>query len=204
MTIEQRRNGQAHGILRIGDITTERRPVEINGRTYLGFVRGKGCPRSVEATYNAAWSRYRRRMVDAEAAVQRSRYGHFIDLEPLLLDVAANLGVTTEAGYERFLELAPLIKVMAEMPSVEDPVGASLAWTECILAVLPGLEEEYALADSLDHPAVMRILRALEWLPGGEEEAAVAEEDAEGENPLPVSETSETTLPSNAASPRSD
>lgn len=203
MAAEQRRNGSAHGILRIGDIVTERRPVEINGRTFLGFVRGKGCPRSVEAAYNAAWSRYRQRMVDTEAAAQRSRYAHFVDLEPLLLDVAASLGVTTEAGYARFLELAPRLTVLAQMPVVEDPVGASLAWTECLLAVLPGLEDDYTLADSLDQAAVFRILRALEWMPGGDE-APAEEEDAAGENPPAGSETSETPSPSSAASPRSD
>jgi hypothetical protein len=182
MAIEQR-NGSAHGILRIGDITTERRPVEINGRTYLGFVRGKGCPRSVEAEYRAAYQRYQDQLAERNEARRGSAYVRFQMLLPELVALAQQALEDSDAAYQRFLSLAPALQQMGEAPVVADAV----------------LQAEYAdLID--DDGTASRILRRLKWIPGEDEAAG---EDDQGDSPL-ASTTSETPSPSSAASPASD
>jgi len=58
MTVETRSNGTGAAVLRLGDILPQRKAVEVNGTTHLGYVRGAGCPRSVTLAFQLAFDRW--------------------------------------------------------------------------------------------------------------------------------------------------
>lgn len=150
------RNG-ASPVLRIGALVPERRPVEINGTAYLGYVRGRGCPRSVLLAYQAAFDRW----LEADADERRRR-------EP---DIRAQGGTEEE--------------IAAALQAVGSREGRVAFYTAAILAVLPQLEGASAedgslLADCLTEADVLNILAYLSWTSPTAASAAV-EPDAESD-----------------------
>lgn len=156
------RNGHVIGIFDIGNLVPTRRAVMVNGRELLGWVRGPGCKRSVDAEYRAALNRSNRADTQyAAGGTGPSPYAAMAELFPELSLLANQALQDSEAAYERFLELAPSIQRAATVPTAIDPIAWAEFLTEALLMVIPGLTMEEA--ELMDDQQTIAVLRHLEW-----------------------------------------
>lgn len=205
-TTAARTNGHAKevDILRLGDTTEERRPVEINGRVLSAWVTTNGrYPASVAAELDDARNRWMSSRVPVDPRV--SLPSTLWDAAETLADMFEQAGTDDEVLKEAAQQVTLIVRelqVDPEMRSTEVDWQTYLTSALCIL--IPGLERYEA--DMLDPVLRLRVVQELGYLNLPRTETAPefpAEETTEsdgGETPDPP----EPTLSSIGAEPELD
>jgi hypothetical protein len=172
-------NGHAKpaDVLRLGDTTEERRPVEINGRTLMAWVTQNGrYPSSVAAELDDARNHWlaERRPVDPSVTTPAALWLAAVQLADLSDDESSSPDAIVSAAKE----IAQIVRELQEEPEAR---SSEVVWqdylTQALCILIPGLETHEA--DML--PTVQRLtaLYELGYMRRREEVEASNEGEAE-------------------------
>lgn len=176
-----RTNGRAKeaDILKLGDTTEERRPVEINGRVLSAWVVTNGrYPTSVAAELDDARNRWlaARVPVDPNAAIPSTLW----DVVEQLADVVEEGADDQEAVLAASQAVARVVRSLQEDPEMRSTeVEWQLYLTRALCALIPGLEQYEA--EMLRPETRILAVTALGYLRSPTQQQDEDEEEAEEE-----------------------